>query len=232
MKPIADLAADPLFGVTTTVATYVASQALHRRLRWLHPLLPTCGALIALLLLAHIPYASYKRGGDLVVFFLGPATVALGVPLYKQSRRIRGHVLALLAAITAGSVAGMASAGALVWLFHGSRTLMLSMLPKSVTTPISMQVSELLHGEPNLTAVFTVIAGLIGSVIGPALLRRVGIRSDLAIGAAMGTSSHGIGTARAIRDSELQGGVAGLAMAVAGIVTSLLAIPVYWWLNR
>jgi predicted murein hydrolase (TIGR00659 family) len=229
---LGEIYSNPAFGVTTTVAAYVASQALHRRWRWLHPLLPTCGVLIALLLLAHIPYASYKQGGDLITFFLGPATVALGVPLYKQSQKIRGHVTALLAAIFAGSVGGMASAALFVWAFHGSRTLALSMVPKSVTTPISMEVSRLLGGEPDLTAVFTVIAGLIGSVIGPRVLRLLGVRNDLALGAAIGTSSHGIGTARLIRESELQAGVSGLSMAAAGIFTSLLAIPVYWWLRR
>ena len=227
-----ELAPSPLFGVAITVAVYAISQSLHRRFHWLHPLLPTCGAVIALLLWRHIPYESYRHGGDLIVFFLGPATVALGVPLYKQSLKIRGHVLALLTAIAAGSIAGMASAGLLVWLFHGSKSLILSMLPKSVTTPISMAISEQLHGEPNLTAVFTVLAGLIGSIVGPQLMRLAGIRNDLAIGAAMGTSSHGIGAARVIRDSELQGGVAGLAMAVAGIFTSLLAILVLWWMKR
>ncbi|HWE94568.1 MAG TPA: LrgB family protein [Tepidisphaeraceae bacterium] len=228
----AEIYSNPLFGVTTTIAAYVASQALHRRWPRLHPLLPTCGVLIAMLLLARIPYASYKHGGDLITFFLGPATVALGVPLYKQSQKIRGHVIALLTAILAGSVSGILSAALFVRAFHGSRSLLLSMIPKSVTTPISMEISRLIGGEPDLTAVFTVIAGLIGSVIGPRLLRRLGVRNDLAIGAAMGTSSHGIGTARVIRESELQGGVAGLAMAMAGIFTSLLAIPLYWWVRR
>lgn len=222
----------PLFGVTLTVGAYVIAQAVYRRLPWLHPLVPTCGAIIALLLWRHIPYSAYKQGGDLIAFFLGPATVALGMPLHKQSRKIRGHVMALLIAIAAGSLAAMASAAALVYLLHGSRAVLLSMIPKSVTTPISMAISQQLHGEPALTAVFTVIAGLIGSVLGPGALRTLGVRRDLAIGAAIGTSSHGIGTARVLRDSELQGGVSGLAMAVAGIVTSLLAILVEWWLKR
>jgi len=225
-------AAEPLFGIATTVAAYAVSAGLHRRFRWLHPLLPTCGALIALLLLGHIPYESYKRGGDLIVFFLGPATVALGVPLYKQAKQIRRHVLALATGIAAGSAAGIGSAALFVWLFHGSHVVLLSMLPKSVTTPISMALAEQLQGDPKLTAVFTVIAGLIGSIAGPRLLRLCGVRGDLAIGAAMGASSHGIGAARVIRENELQGGVAGLAMALAGILTSLMMIPVQWWLRR
>ena len=116
-------------------------------------------------------------------------------------------------------------------LMHGSRVLLLSMLPKSVTTPISIELSLQLGGIPALTAVFTVLAGLLGSVVGPQLLRLAGVRGDIAIGLAMGTSSHGIGTARIIRDSEFQGGASGLAMALAGIITSLLIIPIQWWLK-
>jgi predicted murein hydrolase (TIGR00659 family) len=231
MTMSADFFADPLFGITTTVAVYAGSQAAHRRWRWLHPLLPTSGLLILLLVAAHIPYADYKIGGDWITFFLGPATVALAVPLYKHAREIREHLPALLTAVAIGSLLGIASAGLLVWLLHGSREVIISMLPKSVTAPISMAVSAELHGLPPLTAVFTVLAGLLGSMLGPAVLRRLGVHHDLAIGAAMGTSSHGIGTARLVRENELQGGVSALAMASAGIFTSLLAIPLAWWLR-
>ena len=106
------------------------------------------------------------------------------------------------------------------------------MLPKSVTTPISMEVARQLGGVPELAAAFTVTAGLIGAVVGPGLLRLARVRGDLAVGAAMGTAAHGIGTARVLQDSELQGGVAGLAMALAGVVTSLLAIPAQWWVAQ
>jgi putative effector of murein hydrolase len=105
------------------------------------------------------------------------------------------------------------------------------MIPKSVTTPISVELSKLLGGTPELSAVFTVLAGLIGSVVGPAILKLFGVRRDIPIGIAMGTSAHGIGTARVVQESELQGGASGFAMALAGIVTSLLSIPVQWWLN-
>jgi putative effector of murein hydrolase len=105
------------------------------------------------------------------------------------------------------------------------------MLPKSVTTPISIELSRQLGGTPELSAVFTVLAGLIGSVIGPMILRAFGVRRDIPIGLAMGTSAHGIGTARVVQESELQGGTAGFAMALAGIVTAILSIPVQWWLR-
>ena len=221
----------PLFGVATTVLAYAAATALHRRWRWAHPLLITCGVLVVLLKLTRVSYGDYQAGGSLVQFFLSPATIALAVPLYKQAGKVRRHAGAVVAAVSAGAASGMAAAGAFVHLLGGSRPVMLSMIPKSVTTPISMEVARQIGGVPELTAAFTVIAGLIGSIVGPALLRRAGVRGDLAIGAAIGTAAHGVGTARVIRESELQGGVSGLAMALAGIVTSLLAIPVYWWLK-
>jgi predicted murein hydrolase (TIGR00659 family) len=226
-----DLYANPLFGVAVTVLAYVLAQAIHLRWRCIHPLLVTCGLLIALLLLARVPYEKYRVGGDLVSFFLGPATIALGVPFYKQSQKIRPHAGAVVVAVAIGSACGIASAAAFVWALGGAGSVLRSMLPKSVTTPIAIELSRQLGGTPELTAVFTVLAGLTGSVVGPWLLRRAGVRNDLAVGLAMGTSSHGIGTARVVRESDLQGGASGFAMALAGIVTSLMTVPLQWWLK-
>lgn len=224
----------PLFGVAITVIAYVIGTGAHRRWNWAHGLVVTCGLLVALILVAQrrgwFTYADYKTGGDVVAFFLGPATVALGVPFYKRVREIREHLWAVLISVAAGSATGIASSVLLVKAMHGSRDVMLSMTPKSVTTPISMEVSRMIGGVPELTAVLTVLAGLIGSVMGPWILRRVGVRGEIATGAAVGTSSHGIGTARLVRESELAGGVSGLSMALAGIITSLMAAAIRTWL--
>jgi predicted murein hydrolase (TIGR00659 family) len=223
--------ASPIFGVGITVLVYSIALALHRRWRWMHPLLITCGVLIVLLRVTHIPYAAYNHGGEIISFFLGPATIALGVPFYKQSRRIGRHVLPIVLSVTIGAATGLSTAWAFVKLAHGSDEVARSMLPKSVTTPISIELSRQLGGTPELSAVFTVLAGLIGSVVGPMILRAFGVRRDIPLGLAMGTSAHGIGTARVVQESELQGGSAGFAMALAGIVTAILSIPVQWWLN-
>ena len=222
--------ASPIFGIALTVLAYVVARSLHRRRMWAHPLLFTCLGIVVVLRLGRISFADYQVGGAMVQFFLAPATIALGVPLYKQWPRVRRHATAVVTSIGTGAACGIASSALLVHLMHGSRPVLLSMIPNSVTTPISMDVARQLGGVPELAAAFTVTAGLIGSVIGPAMLRRLGIRGDIAIGAAMGTSSHGIGTARVIQESELQGGVSGLAMALAGIITSLLVIPLKWWM--
>jgi len=221
----------PLFGVAVTVIAYAISSAVHHRFRWMPTLVLTCGGLIALLLVCHIPNESYQAGGNIISFFLGPATIALGVPFYKHAKAFRAHAVPIVIAVVAGSASGILSAGGLVLLMHGSPVLLRSMLPKSVTTPISIELSRQLGGVPELTAVFTVLAGLLGSVIGPQLLRLAGVRGNIAIGLAMGTSSHGVGTARILRDSEFQGGASGLAMALAGIITSLMIIPLHWWLR-
>jgi putative effector of murein hydrolase len=167
-----------------------------------------------------------------ITFFLGPATIALGVPLYKQAKRIGPALPAIALAVAAGSAVGVASAAALVKLAGGSNVVLRSMLPKSVTSPIAIELARQIGGSPELASVFVVFAGVLGSIVGPRVLRLCGVRGDVAIGAAVGTSSHGIGVARLVRDSELQAGVGALSMALAGIFTSILMIPVQWWLGR
>src|SRR5690606_6532465 len=129
-----------------------------------------------------LPYADYRRGGDVLIFFLQPATVALGVPLYKHARAIRRAAPAIVAAVGAGAVVGLAGSAGFVWLLGGSGELMRSAMPKSATTPISVELSRLIGGAPELTAVLTVLTGLVGSVVGPWLLKRCGIRADISIG--------------------------------------------------
>lgn len=226
---MSELVGQPLFGVAITVLFYVAALSLQKRWQWLHPLFLTAGGLIVFLLAANISYEDYRVGGDVIAFFLGPATVALGVPLYKQAAKIRRNLAAILAGVTVGAVSGLLSAGILVTLLHGGRELLLSMLPKSATTPISIEIVRQLGGIPELGAVLTVLTGLLGSMFGPEILRLCGIRGDVPIGIAIGTASHGIGTARVLRDSELQGSMSGLAMGLNGVATSLLVIPLYWW---
>ncbi|MFC3803987.1 LrgB family protein [Cohnella sp. GCM10012308] len=221
----------PLFGVTVTVGAYVIALKVQGKWKSIHPLFVCSGAIIALLLMLDIPYGDYRAGGDLITFFLGPATVALGVPLYKQRHFLRRYFAAILSGVTIGSVSGIAGAGLLVWLMGGTRELMATMMPKSVSSAISVEIARQAGGIPELAAVLTVLTGLLGSMVGPALLRRAGISGDMPIGVAIGTSSHGIGTGRVIRDSELQGSVSGVSMALAGIVTSLLFIPLYSWFH-
>ncbi|WP_248925585.1 LrgB family protein [Paenibacillus hamazuiensis] len=218
----------PMFGVTVTVAAYVIALMLHRKWSWLHPLFVCSGLVIALLVCGGIPYADYKIGGGLIEFMLGPATVALGVPLYKNAQKIKNSLVSIVTGISVGSVVGIASSAALVWALGGTRDMMITMMPKSVTTPIAIEIVRSAGGIPELGAVLTVLTGLLGSMIGPEVLRLFGVRGDIAVGTAVGTSAHGIGTARLIRESELCGSISGFSMGLAGIITSVLFIPLYW----
>ncbi len=220
----------PLFGLFLTIAVYLAAMRLYARFQWVHPLITTSGIIIFFLELSKIPYESYKLGGDLLSFLLGPATVALAVPLYKHYAAMRRQVPIILAGVIAGCLAGIVSAAGIVILLSGSRELMLTMIPKTVTTPIAIEIVQTLGGVPELGAVLTVLTGLVGSVIGPKLMAVCGIRGDIALGVAMGTSSHGIGTARLIHESSIQASVSGFAMGLAGISLSILVIPLHYFL--
>jgi predicted murein hydrolase (TIGR00659 family) len=186
----------------------------------------TFGGLLLLLRELHVTTEQYERGGDMIAFLLGPATVALGVPMYKQARRLRERLPVLAVAIFCGAVVGMITAGVTAELLGAPQQIVMSALPKSVTTPIAMEVSRQLHGVPEITAAMAMVAGILGSLIGPELLRLARVRHEMAIGAAMGTSSHALGTARALKEGELHGSTASLAMAMAGVATALLAMGV------
>jgi predicted murein hydrolase (TIGR00659 family) len=226
-----NVANQPLFGLTVSVLFYVLGLAVYRKLPRVHPLFTSSVGIIALLLALRIPYESYQIGGDWLTLLLGPATVALGVPLYKYWGRIRRHIAAVLVGITVGSLTGISATGMLVWLTGGSKELILTAMPKSVTSPIAIELSRLVGGNPSFSAVLTVLTGLLGSMLGRAFLLRIGVRGKLPLGIAMGTSAHGIGTAKLIGQHEEEGSYSAFAMALAGIVTGLLFVPIALWLH-
>lgn len=221
----------PLFGVTFTVGAYALSCWVRDRwFRALNPLLAASTVLIIFLLSADIPYEVYNVGGSVVSFFLGPATIALGTLIYKHWPLVRSRIVAILSGITFGTLFGIRVTAILLWLLGGTWPVLLSMLPKTVTSPVAVEIVSLIGGIPEMGAVFTVLTGLTGSVLGPALSRLAGIRSDAAVGTAFGTTSHGIGTARLLFDSEIRGSISGFAMACSAILTPIIFVPIYWWL--
>jgi len=221
---------NPLFGIALTLLVYGTAVWCGRKWRRVHPLLLTSLFLIAFLSLTGIPYESYRVGGDWIAYGLGPATVALAVPLYKHAAAIRRSLRPVLLGITAGSILSLAVVFLLLSIPGSPRELLLSMLTKSVSSPIALEITKRTGGIPELSAVFSVLSGLFGSVAGPAFMRLCGIREEVPLGVGVGTSSHGIGTARVLLESEWAGGVSGFSMAAAGIATSILMIPVYGWL--
>lgn len=229
------LAANPLLHLTMTLAAYAAGFALYRRARFnplVNPVLIAVALLVAILLITGTSYQTYFQGAQFVHVLLGPAVVALAVPLYRQVERVRRSGFAIFASILTGSVVAAASAIAAVWLFGGSRTAIVSIAPKSVTVPVAMGIAEQLGGLPSLTAVLVMLTGILGAMMGPPLLNRLGIEDWAARGLAMGVTAHGIGTARALQVNELAGAFSGLAMGLNAMATSVLLPPLWHLLSR
>ena len=207
-----------------TVGAYMLGLWLKRRSGWslLHPFLVSIPMIIGVLWLTGIPASFYIKSNEVIEFLLGPCVVALGLKLYDYRDLIRQHFLSMLVSVLCGAVTGIVSVWALWKLFGMDRIFLLSLAPKSVTTPIAMDLSAALGGNVSLAVVSVVLCGFIGAVLGPVVCKRLGLKSELAKGMAMGCASHGLGTSRALEESALQGAVSGLAMALMGIATSLL----------
>lgn len=214
-----------VLAVAATVLAYAGARRLYARVPHplLNPLLVAMAALILLLKALGIGYADYDRGGRLISFWLGPAVVALGLPLHQQAAEIARRGRAMLLSILAGSVTGLVSGTTAALLLGASREVVLSVAPRAVTTPIAMGISAGLGGIPSLTAVLVIMTGVLGAVAGPALLRVARIRSRTAWGLAMGSAAHGIGTARAVEQGDVEGATSGLAIGLMGLATAILA---------
>ena len=213
---------NPIVSVALTVACYWAAVKLHQRWRWIPPIVVACVPIVAVLLAARQPYAAYNRGGSLLTWCLGPATVALAVPMYRNGLMLRKSVLRLAVVVFAGVVVGMGTAGATAWMLGAPIAIVMSTVPKSVTTPIAIEVCRQLHGIPQITIAMVVLSGVFGASFGGPLLELFRVRENRAVGVAMGASSHGIGTASLVRRSEMQASVSSWAMAAAGVFTSLV----------
>ena len=228
------LAASPLLWLTMTLAVYLAGQWLFRRSGGRALFNPVALALVLLaplLLLTGTPYATYFSGAQFIHFLLGPATVALAIPLYLHWARVRRLFLPLMAGLLAGSLTAILSAMGVAWLLGGSPQTLLSLAPKSVTTPVGMGIAEKIGGLPSLTAVLVILTGVVGAVTAPALLKGLRIRDDAVKGFAIGVAAHGIGTARAFQISSLAGAFAGLAIGLNALLTTMLAPLIVRWLH-
>lgn len=212
----------PVVSVALTVFWYLIALGVHRRWRIFPPIVGACLPIMVCLWLTHEPYAEYNRGGSVLTWCLGPATVALAVPMYRNGLMLRGSLHKISFAVLIGAIVGMLVAGGSAWLLGAPMPIVMSTIPKSVTTPIAIEVSRQLNGVPQITIAMVILTGMLGATFGPYLLRFAGVRDDRAIGAAIGTSSHGIGTASLIRHSEMQSAVSSWAMAAAGVFTSVL----------
>jgi len=227
---MSELLATPLFGIALTLLVYRLAEILYHRTRFIlfNPVALSILVIILLLQGTGVSYADYARGGDLILFLLGPAVVALALPLYQRRKQIMRRKLPILLGIFAGAVTSIVTAAGTAWLLGGSREVVLSLVPKSATTPIAIGIVEKIGGIVPLTAALVVLTGCLGAICGPEFCRLVGIRTSAAMGLAVGTAAHGIGTARVLGEDRFAGAVAGLAIGLNGLVTAVL-VALYWF---
>ncbi|SMC15994.1 TIGR00659 family protein [Andreprevotia lacus DSM 23236] len=230
---LAPLKAAPLLWLAVTAFAYLLAEKLYRHTRHfplLHPVLVAIVLVAGLLLVLGVPYPDYFAGARPLHWLLGPATVALAVPLFDNLQRVRSLLAPLMIALLVGGVVGIVSALGLAHLFGLSWPVQLSFAPKSVTTPIAMALAEHLGGLPALTANVVIITGVVGAVAVVPLLRLLRVDGDVERGFALGVAAHGVGTARAFQLSPTAGAFAGLAMGLNGVWTSVvLPLVLAFW---
>ena len=219
------LAATPLLWLTATLLAYWGAFRIHERAGrapLLNPVALAVAALVFVLSVTGTPYGTYFEGAQFVHFLLGPAIVALAVPLYAHRRTIAASLLPMAAALLAGSVVAVLSALAIAALLGASTETLWSLAPKSVTAPVAMGIAEKLGGLPSLAAVLVIATGITGAMIATPLLNALRIRDWRARGFGVGVAAHGIGTARAFQVNELAGTFAGIAMGLNALLTAVL----------
>jgi predicted murein hydrolase (TIGR00659 family) len=221
------LSASPLLWLTATILAYLIALAISARLGGTpiaNSVLIAGILLIALLQVTQTSYAQYFEGAQFVHFLLGPATVSLSIPLYKNLEKVRRSLLPIGGALIAGSLTAMGSAVAIALTFGAPADVVASIAPKSTSAPIAMELARNLGGIPSLAAVLVILTGILGAVIVTPLMNALGIKDYAARGFAVGVASHGIGTARAFQVSEVAGAFSGIAMALNGALTSILVL--------
>ena len=215
------LGSSAYFGLLLSLGAYGLGLLLQRRwkLPIFNPLLVAIVVVAVVLLLLDLDYGSYSQGANLLNYLLTPATVCLAVPLYEQFSLLRRHGKAVLLGIAAGVLAGLVTILVLAWLFSLDHSAYVTLLPKSITTAIGIGVSEELGGHVSLTVVVIIITGVLGNIFAEGVCKVFRITEPVAAGVAIGTSTHAVGTARAMEMGEIQGAMSSLSIVVAGLLT-------------
>lgn len=222
MKELFDL---PLFGIILSLIAFEAGLLINRKTRIavFNPLLIAVLLIIVFLKGTGISLEAFNKGGSIISFFLGPATVILAVPLYKQIKLLKANLIPIIGGIIVGCVTAITSIYLFSKLFALNTSLAYSLIPKSVTTPIGLEISKQLGGIPAITVAAIVFTGIVGAVMGPLICTVFRIKDKVAVGIAIGTSAHALGTTKAIELGETEGAMSGLAIGLAGLATVFLA---------
>lgn len=215
---------NPLFITTFILMVYVFSVWLNKKtkLTIINPLLITTIILISTLLILKIPYEKISSGAEFIKMFISPATTSLAVIIYKNFSIVKRNFLPILIGCTAGAVTSISSISFLCRIFSISEKIYISLLPKSITLAIGLETSQQIGGIPSITAVATFFTGLFVAIIGPSLIKLLNIKSKIASGIALGTSGHGLGTAKALQSSELEGALSSISICFCGIATVIM----------
>ncbi|KOA19100.1 inner membrane protein YohK [Clostridium homopropionicum DSM 5847] len=220
-----ELISTPIFGILISLIAFQIGCFINSKIKiaLLNPLLISIILVIGFLLKFNISLEDYNKGGSFISFLLGPATVVLAVPLYKKIDLLKKNFIPIIVGIIAGSTIGMISIILLCYLFNLDSSITLSLVPKSVTAPIGIEIAKQLGGMPPLALAAIVPTGILGAIISPWVLKIARINNKVAKGVSIGTSSHGIGTGKAIELGETEGAMSGLSIGLAGLITVILS---------
>lgn len=221
-----ELFASPFFGITLCIITYEFGVWIQTKLKTpiANPLLIAIILVICVLKLFRIPLEDFNQGGDVISMFLAPATASLAISIYSQFDRLKKNLLPILAGSAVGSAVSMGSVYGMCKLFRLDEALTISMLPKSVTTPIAMELTAQNGGIVPVTVAAVVVTGIIGAILAPFLLKIFKIDHPIAAGVAIGTASHALGTTKAVEIGEVEGAMSGIAIGTAGLMTVLFSM--------
>ncbi|MEG0301071.1 LrgB family protein [Cetobacterium sp.] len=217
----------PLVSILISLVAYQIGVYIYKKTKitLLNPLLLGIIFVISILFTFNIPLNEYNKGAEIITFFLAPATVVLAVPLYNQIETLKKNIVPILFGITIGSASAILSVIFLSKLVNLEKEVLISILPKSITTAIGIEITKALNADTALTIVAIVSTGIVGAAIGPTICRWSKINNSIAKGVAIGTASHAVGTSKAIEIGEVEGAMSGLAIGIAGIITVFL-IPI------
>ncbi|MCI8862374.1 MAG: LrgB family protein [Lachnospiraceae bacterium] len=221
-----ELWASPFFGISLSILAFWIGVRLQKRLKSVlcNPLLIAILLIAGFLSIFKIPYESYNAGGAIINMFLAPATACLAVSIYSKIRILKENWLPIVVGCTVGSVTSMGSVYLLCRLFRLDASMTASLIPKSITTPIAVEVSRAHGGIVPVTVIAVIFTGILGSIFAPFLIRLFGVKDPVAAGLSIGSCSHAVGTSRAIRLGEIQGAMSGLAIGICGIITVIVSM--------
>lgn len=222
----------PIFGVFITLFAFFIAQAIKTKTKFVlfNPVLIAITLIILFLVVFDINFSDYNSGGKYLSFFLGPSIVALGVLFYEKYKLIKHNIFPFLWAVSIGGIISVISVSFIAIFMNAPDIIVRSIVSKSVTTPIAIEITNITNGIPSITAGVVIAVGIFGNAFGPAFLKLLGIKSTTALGTALGTAAHGIGTARALEEGHLTGAYSGLAMCVNGLITTIISPYFIVWI--